>query len=981
MSVSSEKSSSAGWDDRGDQLIAQTQPPQRGLMSMGLTDYQSRLRDVLGTAARGNGGLLQVVGGPGVGKTTLLSSLEERAAESDAVCLTASGFAEDTAIPFNIVEQLIRSSAAMGELDVVARWRTAGERYSEAEHGMLAMLVREISDVLHRIAGGKQLVIAVDDVEHVDYPSLMCLLHIARHASGTRTLVAMTSGRTHHLCARVQGFHNLYKVEIGTLSESGVVRLLERHADADLADRIGASCHAISGGNPRLVKALLHDHLMSAPDGSEREVTVGAEFRDSYRWSLLCHPSLLQMAQILAVLGPYGSPRRVAGMLECGEERAARAIDVLDSAGLLEDGCFRHPAARSVALETLAVEERARLGAKAAELLYADGADPIAVAELLVTAGKTPDHKGVAVLWHAAQKNLDEGRTEEAVAGLRLAARADLGRRERLDIRMALVGALWAGNPAAAEPELDRLMAAIRTESPADIPEQYLCFLLFMVLWFGRFSDVEEAFTWLSGSGGSGNASSMAALRVTRQWVTFLKPTLIHHFPDQDPSDREVDGLWAANLEHGLQLSVDELGMEIGHLQDPRQMADFSPDTMHLLSHSNHFWFAYAYACRIVWALAARGETEAADRLCGALFTAADKLNMKTPCAVALSMRAYIQCRHGDFTSAIDLAGTALRSIPPRGWGVAIGLPLSVLVAAHTAIGRLDEAQRYLRYWVPKEMFDSVVGLEYLRARGQYCLATNRPYAALNDFMVSGMLIDQWPVDFGDLAPWRIDAAEAYLHVHEPVEAKRLALEELKLSPDRPMSTRGRALRVLAMAEDPDKRRLLLYQSVKCLREHGDRYGLARTLVELSRDFLSTGETQQARATWHEAQKLMDECGMSAQHESRRDPVMGGAESPADPQPPGNSEDSGEPGVPEETAPGTSAEDAEPPVLSEAEWRVATLAASRMTNRQIAKSLYITVSTVEQHLTRVYRKLSVGNRQDLSRRLWPLIGAAGSSSC
>ncbi|MBI0297521.1 AAA family ATPase [Streptomyces sp. PRKS01-29] len=944
---------------------------------MGLTDYQSKLRDVLGTAAEGNGGLLQVIGGPGVGKTTLLRGLKGQAAVSGAVCLTASGFADDAAIPFNIVEQLIRSSADTGALDVVAHWRTAGERYAETEHGVLRSLVREISDVLHRIAGGRQLVLAVDDAEHADYPSLMCLLHIARHASGTRTLVVMTSGQTHHLCTRVHSFHHLYKIEIGALPESGVGRLLERHGDAALAERIRASCHAISGGNPRLVKALLRDHLKAAPSGTGGDVTVGAEFQESYRRCLLRHQTPLQVAQALAVLGPYGSRCRVAGLLGCAEERVSRAMDLLNSAGLLEDGRFRHPSARSVALETLGAEDRARLSARAAELLYADGADPMAVAELLVIAGKTPDQKGVAVLWQAAQKNLDEGCTEEAIASLRLADRADLGRREHLDILMALVGALWSSNPATAEPELDRLLAAIRTDSPANIPEQYQCFLLFMVLWFGRYGDAEEIFTWSSGGCGTDTAASMAALRVTRQWVAFLKPMLIHDFPGQDVPDEEVDGLWAANLEHGLQLSVDELGMEIGHLQDPRQVAEFSPDTMHLLSPSNHFWFAYAYACRIVWAMAARGESEAADRLCGALFAAADKLNMRTPCAVALSMRAYIRCRHGDFTSAIDLASTALRSIPPRGWGVAIGLPLSVLVAAHTGIGRLDEAQRYLRYWVPKEMFDSVVGLEYLRARGQYCLATNRPYAALNDFMVSGMMIDQWPVDFGDLAPWRIDAAEAYLRVQEPAEAKRLALEELKLSPDRPLSTRGRALRILAMAEDPDKRRLLLYQSAKCLREQGDRYELARTLAELSQDYLSTGETQQARGTWHEAQRLMDECGMSAQHESRRELVMDGGGSPTRSRPP---EEPGGSGDHEDDTPGTAAGSAEQPVLSEAEWRVATLAASGMTNRQIAKSLYITVSTVEQHLTRIYRKLSVGNRQELSRRLWLLIGATGASS-
>ena len=45
--------------------------------------------------------------------------------------------------------------------------------------------------------------------------------------------------------------------------------------------------------------------------------------------------------------------------------------------------------------------------------------------------------------------------------------------------------------------------------------------------------------------------------------------------------------------------------------------------------------------------------------------------------------------------------------------------------------------------------------------------------------------------------------------------------------------------------------------------------------------------------------------------------------------------------------------------LSEAEQRVALLAAQGLTNRQIAARLFVTVSTVEQHLTKVYRKLRV----------------------
>jgi DNA-binding CsgD family transcriptional regulator/uncharacterized protein YerC len=52
--------------------------------------------------------------------------------------------------------------------------------------------------------------------------------------------------------------------------------------------------------------------------------------------------------------------------------------------------------------------------------------------------------------------------------------------------------------------------------------------------------------------------------------------------------------------------------------------------------------------------------------------------------------------------------------------------------------------------------------------------------------------------------------------------------------------------------------------------------------------------------------------------------------------------------------------------LSGAEQRVAVLAAEGYTNREVAKRLLITVSTVEQHITRIYRKLGVNRRTELA---------------
>lgn len=56
-------------------------------------------------------------------------------------------------------------------------------------------------------------------------------------------------------------------------------------------------------------------------------------------------------------------------------------------------------------------------------------------------------------------------------------------------------------------------------------------------------------------------------------------------------------------------------------------------------------------------------------------------------------------------------------------------------------------------------------------------------------------------------------------------------------------------------------------------------------------------------------------------------------------------------------------------LLTTAERRVARLAASGLTNREIAESLEVTIKGVEWHLSRVYRKLGIGSRDGLAQLL------------
>ena len=125
------------------------------------------------------------------------------------------------------------------------------------------------------------------------------------------------------------------------------------------------------------------------------------------------------------------------------------------------------------------------------------------------------------------------------------------------------------------------------------------------------------------------------------------------------------------------------------------------------------------------------------------------------------------------------------------------------------------------------------------------------------------------------------------------------------------------------------------------LQSSGDRVEVAHAFVDLGETLRMTGEADRGMAMMRTAQHIARQS--QAQAVLRRvgtvppvaEPVRAGADRAVKDR------------------------------LSEAEHRVAALAAIGHTNREIAGKLCLTVSTVEQHLTRVYRKLRVTRRTDL----------------
>jgi DNA-binding CsgD family transcriptional regulator len=59
------------------------------------------------------------------------------------------------------------------------------------------------------------------------------------------------------------------------------------------------------------------------------------------------------------------------------------------------------------------------------------------------------------------------------------------------------------------------------------------------------------------------------------------------------------------------------------------------------------------------------------------------------------------------------------------------------------------------------------------------------------------------------------------------------------------------------------------------------------------------------------------------------------------------------------------------PSLTASERRVARLASEGASNREIAQGLYLTLKTIETHLSNAYRKLGIASRRELAQALNP----------
>ncbi|MFI0731689.1 LuxR C-terminal-related transcriptional regulator [Streptomyces sp. NPDC021225] len=886
--------------------------------------------------------LLIAEGGPGCGKSEFLKRFLGIAAESGAVVLDVPGLPDDRATPLGLVRRLAGHPALPDRTRERLRLATAQD-------------AADATEPLRALSISAPVVIAVDDLHHADQPSLRQLLHLAHHARSARILLIGTEGPYDRggdplLGTELLRHPGFRRITLDPLSPEGVTRLvgtLGTLGDQQADGRRGAECYAMTGGNPLLLRALLQDRW-AAPDTGGRgpRPTAGGPFHQAVAACLArTGTPTRDVAGALAVLGPSATPALLSRLPGLDTAAVARALQVLELSGLTDGHRYRHPVVTAAALDHLDADDRRLLHERSALLLHDQGARATEVGEHLLAAQPTAPAWAVAVLRDAAAEALVDDDAPAAIRYLDLACRACQEPPQRAATRIALAAALWRVNPSAAEHHVGETLADLHTGALADGDTAPLVRLL---IGFGRLEEASRARARLEAAGhphsGPGPDPDPARPSVVHPCPWPVEPEENRPQPapdaaaprepwDETPGAGTAAAIWGIPGPGTSEAAADEAERRL-------RACPLLDGTL-------------AVVANAVRTLLRAGRTAEADEWCHRLLKEATTRRSPGWEAEFLAILAEIALRKGALPDAEERARQALACLPGRGGSVLVGGPLASRLHAYTAMGRYHDAARVLHHPVPAALFQSVYGLAYLRARGHYHLATDHTRAALRDFLAVGRMAQCWGLDHPALLPWRTDAAQAFLRLGERPGAARMITEQLscaRLWSD--PHTRGVSLRLRARVAAAPERPHLLTQAVEVLQQCGDRLELARALADLGAAYQSVGESVRANNVRRRAWRMAEECGAKALCDSilPRQAMCGGDR----PDPPGRDQGAG---------------------LSESEMRVAILAANGNSNREIALRLCVTMSTVEQHLTRVYRKLRISRRQQLPKSL---IGPVGT---
>jgi DNA-binding NarL/FixJ family response regulator len=920
----------------------------------------SALDRLLTGAVHGGPRLVLIEGAAGIGKSRLIAELRERASLRGIGVLAASGSDLEREFPFGVVRQLFEPLLA----DAGARERLLGDAAAAAARVFEVGDLHSSGDVdvsfaaLHGLywltvnaADERPVLLAVDDLQWCDRPSLRFFAYLARRLEGVGVVLA-AAVRTGEdtdpvLIGGLADAPGAYRLHPAPLHAASVAELIRCRLGADPDPAFTEACLTATGGNPLLLRQLLTSLEADrvAPESTEvdavEKVGPAAVSRTVLRRLHQLSPEAAMVAQAVAILGDGAQLPVVAALAMLGEEDAGAAIATLARAEILRREPplgFVHPLVRDAVYRELPAGERELRHARAALVLIEAKASSEEVAAQLLGSPCRGQEWVAELLSEAAESARARGANDCAAAYLSRALEEPppAKRRAHLLFRLGLAETATSG-PAAA-------------------------------------SHLRQAWESLDNAGERAEvavtlARTLVFTSPAKEAVAFAKRAA-DEIPTELADDRQ--GLRAIEL-YAVPLGVG--GEEAAALLDDVRIEGEGPGAKMLAA-------AAALGRALTGASADESVALATEALAGGVLIDADPGVFPTGAAwvlvmadrdealVALEeMRGQAHRRgslfgflgsnlwsggallwRGDLPEAESRLRSALENV--SAWGLLrsggfFGPALAFAGLVCLLRGDLDGARRLLGSSEVHERRADTSRLA-LASRAELLLAEGRldeALAAANDLAERcGAIVNPgW-------APWRSLKARALDGMGRTEAALALANEELTYarrfgSP----SVVGRSLRVLGTLEREDGLERLR-ESVVLLEQSTAKLELAQALVALGATLRRRRSPTEARQALARALELAGRSGAGPLAEQARTELYAAG------------------GRPRRTAL-TGVES-----LTASERRVAELAVDGRTNKEIAQALFVTLKTVELHLSHAYRKLGIRSRRELAPALGPRAG-------
>jgi DNA-binding CsgD family transcriptional regulator len=644
----------------------------------------------------------------------------------------------------------------------------------------------------------------------------------------------------------------------------------------------------------------------------------------------------VRAAQGVAVLGPRASLERIASLRQIPEAELPDALDALGSARVLRAGSpldYIHPLIRTSVYEDIPPYVRSELHARAAALIHAAGGEPEEVASHLMWSEPREDPAHVAFLTQAAAQATARGAPDSAVAYLRRALAA-----ERADAGGEVLMSLGLAEQAAGDPQcIPHLRAAIETR--AEARDRALASLALAQSLFYA-ADFTGSWTTLAGALdalGDGAPELEAGLRSMAANAGYGDTRLHTEVRAQLPRLREIAdelGSRARELQVFLALVT---STDAGSTDGTLELLQRGLDDGRLLETAGSDSAPVALAVNVFVFIDELGR---AQQLAEEMLSDARRRGRVMGFIAGSAHSGLVALRRGALAHAEAETRAALELAQQHGLAFAVPFAVTYLSEALLERGEIDTAITMIDSLPPMPGAElTLAGAMLRRVRGRLALAAGDRSTAIGHLRGAGVVLEALSMVNPNCVNWRSELALA-IHPTAQHEARELAAEELRLAREAgSRRSTGIALRVCGLVGDGEDSIAALQQSVGALETSPARLEHARSLVELGAALRRQNRRADAREPLRQGLDLATRCGAAPLAQRATQELLACGARPRRAMLTGRD------------------------ALTPSELRIAELAARGRSNRDIAEALFITPKTVENHLGRIYKKVSIGSRE------------------